>query len=197
MAPQLVPITTRVPIPSNIEAAAVLSALHAHVPLITANPYLVEYERRAVPLQDLVDDPFFRADGLKLQAFVVRDRVPIIPGVASKAVVIPCVFQSFADGARCRAEAQGGVTVRSSYEVRRRGEVPPGPGEKDGAKGRRDDAEPPGEWELVEVAVIECGSLVKPFVTRSFASAHREILQRVVDDVAAKSDLMRKGELYV
>jgi hypothetical protein len=194
MAPQLVPITIRVPIPSHLEPAAVLSALHTHEPLITAHPYLVKYERRAVPLQDLVDDPFFRADGLKLQAFVVHERVPIIPGVASKVVVVPCVFQSFEAGARCRADAQAGVTVRSSYEVRRRGEVPLGPGEKE-AKGK--DAARPYEWEFVELAVIECGSVVRPFVTHSFASAHREILQRVIDGVVSKTELMRKGELYV
>lgn len=194
MAPQLLPITTRVPIPSHLEPATVLSALHLYEPLITANPYLVKYERRAVPLQDLVDDPFFLADGLKLQAFVVHDRVPIIPGVASKVVVIPCVFQSFNAGVRCRAEAQGGVTVRSSYEVRRRGEVPFGPGEKGAAATGQGGSH---EWELVELAVIECGSLVKPFVKHSFASAHREILQRVVNDVVAKTELMRKGDFYV
>ena len=192
MAPQLVRQTTRVPIPPHLPPEAVLAALHAHEPIIIANPYLVRYERRAVPLADLVDDPFFRADGLRLQAFVVHDRVPIIRGVASKAVVIPCVFQSFGAGVRCRADAQGGVTVRSSYEVRRRGEVPLGPGEKgdlDGGGGGH-------EWELVELAVIECGSLVRPFVTHSFASAHREILKRVVDDVVASTELMRKGESY-
>ncbi|KAH8912050.1 hypothetical protein BR93DRAFT_56252 [Coniochaeta sp. PMI_546] len=194
MAPQLVQITTRVPIPPHLQPTAVLSALHTYEPLITANPYLVKYERRAVPLQDLVDDPFFRADGLKLQAYVVHDRVPIIPGVASKVVVIPCVFQSFTAGTRCRADASGGVTVRSSYEVRRKGEVPLGPGEKEATKGRDVG---PYEWELVELAVIECGTLVKPFVTHSFASAHREILQRVIDEVSAKTEMMKKGDFYV
>lgn len=189
MAPSLTRITTRVPIPAQLEPNSVLAALHTYEPLINANPYLIKFERRAVPIQDLVDDPFFRADGLRLQAFVVHDRVPIIKGVASKVVVIPCVFQSFGAGTRCRADAQGGVTVRSSYEVRRRGEVPPGPGEK-----QRPDAG--HEWELVELAVIECGSLVKPFVTRSFSSAHQLILQRVVDQVVASTELMRKGESY-
>ncbi|KAB5572727.1 hypothetical protein GE09DRAFT_681941 [Coniochaeta sp. 2T2.1] len=195
MAPQLTQITTRVPIPQHLSAQTVLSALHAYEPLITAHPYLVKYERRAVPLEDLVDDPFFRADGLKLQAYVVHERVPIIKGVASKVVVIPCVFQSFTAGTRCRADAQGGVTVRSSYEVRRRGEVPIGHGEKEAAKAAANGE--PYEWELVEIAVIDCPSLVKPFVTHSFASAHREILQRVVDEVIAKTDLMRKGDTYV
>jgi len=193
MAPQLTQITTRVPIPQDLSPEAVLSALHAYEPLITANPYLVKYERRAVPLEDLVSDPFFRADGLKLQAFVVHDRVPIIKGVASKVVVVPCVFQSFKAGTRCRANAQG-VTVRSSYEVRRRGEVPYGPGEKEAGKGTESESY---EWELVEIAVLECGSLIKPFVTHSFASAHREILQRTVDEVIAKTELMRKGDFYV
>ncbi|KAB5554661.1 hypothetical protein GE09DRAFT_1173638 [Coniochaeta sp. 2T2.1] len=195
MAPQLTQITARVPIPQHLSPNSVLSALHVYEPLITAHPYLVKYERRAVPLEDLVDDPFFRADGIKLQAYVVHERVPIIKGVASKVVVIPCVFQSFTAGTRCRADASGGVTVRSSYEVRRRGEVPLGPGEKQVATANAANGEA-HEWELVEIAVIDCPSLVKPFVTHSFASAHREILQRVVDEVIAKTDLMRKGDMY-
>ncbi len=171
-------VITRVPLPTYLTPEVMLESLHSYEPLITANPYQIGFERRPVQIEELVNDPFFREDGRRLQAFVVYDRVPIIPGVgswATKEVVIPCVFQSFAYGVRCRAEAQAGVTVRSSYEVRGRGEVQGGP----------DVLLSPsaGDYELVEIAHIECGALVKPFVKRSFATAHQEILQNMVDDV--------------
>lgn len=177
-------ITIRVPIPSSLPHSSVLSALHVYEPLITANPYLVRFERRPVDVPSLVSDPFFTSDGLRLQSYIVYDRVPVIPGIMHKAVVIPCTFQSFDAGVRCRADAVGGVTVRSSYEVRRRGEVPLGENEKmDGRDGGRTGNEDGQEWELIEIARIECGSLMKPFVTRSFGTAHREILDRVVNEV--------------
>ena len=182
-------IITRVPIPPDLDPEPVLQALHTFEPLITANPFLARYERRPVPLEDLVDDPFFRVDGQKLQAFIVHDRVPIIPGAgswASKDVSIPCVFQSFERGVRCRAEAQAGVTVRSSYEVRRRGEVQAGGATTTGSPPRDETPDHYGEtpgFELVEIARVECGTLVRAFVRRSFASAHQEILQRVVDSI--------------
>ena len=181
-------VTTRVPLPAYLSADIVLEALHTYEPLITANPYAMGFERRPVDVQELVGDPFFREDGHKLEAFVVYDKVPIIPGVgswASKEVTIPCVFQSFSYGVRCRALAQAGVTVRSSYEVRRRGGaaaqngIPP-----DNAQ--QQQQQPAGDYELVEVAQIECGALVKPFVKRSFSSAHQEILQRVVESIVRR-----------
>ncbi|KAK0621723.1 hypothetical protein B0T17DRAFT_618135 [Bombardia bombarda] len=173
-------IITRVPLPAFLDPRLVLESLHTFESLIVANPLLKTYERRAVQVDTLVDDPFFHEDGQKLSAFVVTDRVPIIPGVgswATKDVVIPCVFQSFEHGVRCRADAQAGVTVRSSYEVRPRGHVEGGPAEV-----RPGD----GDYELVEIANIDCGSFVKAFVKRSFTNAHQDILQRVVDDIARR-----------
>jgi hypothetical protein len=185
-SPDGLTVVTRVPLPAYLTPEVVLQALHTYEPLIVANPYLTSYERRPVDVAELVDDSFFRDDGRRLQAYTVHDRVPIIPGVgswAAKAIVIPCVFQSFERGVRCRADAQAGVTVRSSYEVRRRGEV---------VAGVADDSVAPtgpgaGDWELVEIAQIACGPLVKPFVKRSFSSAHGEILQRVVQEIIRTS----------
>ena len=182
-------VTTRVPLPAYLSADIVLEALHTYEPLITANPYAMGFERRPVDVQELVGDPFFREDGHKLEAFVVYDKVPIIPGVgswASKQVVIPCVFQSFSYGVRCRALAQAGVTVRSSYEVRRRSGSSAGPNGSTPEDQQRPAGAPAGDYELVEVAQIECGALVKPFVKRSFSSAHQEILQRVVESIVRR-----------
>ncbi|KAK1759159.1 hypothetical protein QBC47DRAFT_449769 [Echria macrotheca] len=174
-------VVTKVPLPAYIPPDAVVAALHAYRPLIEANPHLTSYERRAVGIEEIVDDPFFRDDGHRLQAFTCYQRITIIPGVgawATKDVSVPCVFQSYDVGVRCRADAGSGVTVWSSYEVRRRGEInatnpadtpPPSP----------DD----GDFELVEIASVSCGALVRPFVRRSLTTAHQDILQRIADGV--------------
>ncbi|KAK4163393.1 hypothetical protein QBC43DRAFT_67392 [Cladorrhinum sp. PSN259] len=173
-------IITRVPIPAALNPSIVLQAIQSYEPLIKGNPYLHHFEQRPVDINEIVNDPFFREDGSKLQAFVVVDRVPVIPGLgswATKEVPIPCIFQTFEHGARCRGHAQAGVVVRSSYEVRRRGEIQEGP---ELMLGPGDEG---GEYELVEVADISCNALVRPFVRSRFTSAHLEILQRVVDMV--------------
>ncbi|KAK3323917.1 hypothetical protein B0T19DRAFT_443370 [Cercophora scortea] len=169
-------MVTRVPLPESVNPVLVIEALHAYLPLIEANPYHIGHERRPVNLDEVVADPFFHDDGQKLAAFVVHDRIPIIKNVgswATKDVVIPCVFQSFEYGVRCRADASGGVTVRSSYEVRPRGQVQGGP----------EDIVRPGEGdhELVEIATIDCLAIMKLFVKQGYNNAHQEILQRVVD----------------
>lgn len=169
-------IITRVTLPAFLDHRVMLETLQNYKPLIEASPYLKEYERRNIQVEELIDDPFFIEKGSKIQAFVVYDRVPIIPGLgpwASKGVRIPCIFQSVEHGVRCRADSEGGVTVRSSYEVLRRGVVKGGPA----AVANPGD----GDYELVETANISCGSFVKAFVKRSFTSAHQETLQRVVD----------------
>ncbi|KAH6856973.1 hypothetical protein B0I37DRAFT_87758 [Chaetomium sp. MPI-CAGE-AT-0009] len=176
--PEPFTIITRVPIPASLPPAAVLAALQTYEALIKPNPYLDRYERRPVDPEEVANDPFFRKDGQELQAFVVYDHVPIIPGVgswATKEVAIPCAFQSFEHGVRCCAHAQGGVTVRSSYEVRRRGEVTEGTELVAGP-----DA---GDYELVDISNIECSALVKPFVKMRFSSAHRELLESVVNNL--------------
>ncbi|KAK4040251.1 hypothetical protein C8A01DRAFT_15856 [Parachaetomium inaequale] len=181
--PEPFTIITRVPIPASLPPATVLAALQTYEALITPNPYLDRYERRPVELEEVANDPFFRNDGQNLQAFVVYDRVPIIPGVgswATKEVAIPCVFQSFDHGVRCCARAQGGVTVRSSYEVRRREEVTEGP---EPAVGPGD-----GDYELVDISNIECGALVKPFVKMRFSSAHLALLQQVVNNLVPSNE---------
>ncbi|KAK1831922.1 hypothetical protein QBC39DRAFT_391041 [Podospora conica] len=175
--PTPITITTRVPLPSSVPPTVFLAALHAYTPLIEANSHLLSFTRTPIDLSAIVSDPFFRTDdgAAHLQAFLILQRIPIL-GPWTSDVSVPCVFQSFDAGTRCRADASGGVTVRSSYEVRpRRGEaeagdeyVAPAPGD--------------GEWELVEVADVECGLLVRPFVRRSLAGSHLELLTKLAGD---------------
>ncbi|KAL2159531.1 hypothetical protein VTH06DRAFT_2536 [Thermothelomyces fergusii] len=180
--PESFTVITRVPIPASLRPEAVLGALRAYEPIIKPNPYLYRYERRSLEAGE-ENDPFFRADGENTQAFVVYERVPIIPGLgswAAKQVTIPCVFQSFEHGVRCCAHAQGGVTVRSSYEVRRRGEVPDGPEPVSGP----DD----GDYELVDISSIECSALIRFFVKMRFSSAHQALLEQIIKDLVTAPD---------
>lgn len=166
------------PIPASLAPDIVVAALQTYEALITPNPYLDRYERRPVEVEEVVNDPFFRADGQKLQAFIVYDCVPIIPGLgswASKEVAIPCVFQSVEHGVRCCAHAQAGVTVRSSYEVRRRGEVEDGP---ELVAGPGD-----GDYELVDISNVECSALVRPFVRTRLSAGHQALLQQVINNL--------------
>ncbi|KAK0746846.1 hypothetical protein B0T18DRAFT_429733 [Schizothecium vesticola] len=183
-------VTTRVPLPASVPPSVFLAALRAYTPLITANAHLVSFTRTPIDLAAIVSDPFFRTDdgAAHLQAFLIHQRIPIL-GPFTSDVAVPCVFQSFDAGTRCRADASAGVTVRSSYEVRpRRGQaeagdewVPPGP---------RD-----GEWEVVEVADVECGVLVRPFVRRSLAGSHLELLTKLVADVAEEYHGRKEGQV--
>ncbi|KAK4227435.1 hypothetical protein QBC38DRAFT_192940 [Podospora fimiseda] len=183
-------IIIRVPIPPSLPPSTLLSALQTYEPLIRVNPYLHTFTQRPLDLSEIINDPFFLESGSNLQAFTVVEHVPIIPlgsWTPTKEVLIPCIFQSFEHGVRCRGHAQAGVVVRSSYEVRRRGEVKEGP---ELLLGPGDEG---GEWEFVEIADITCGALVKPFVRSRFTAAHMEILQKVVDGVAKEAGVSKVG----
>lgn len=188
VSPESFTVITRTPIPAALPPGAVLAALHTFEALIKPNPYLDHFEQRALtPDEAAGTDPFF-PPAAELYGYVIHDRVPVIPGVGSWAtlkVAVPCVFQRFSHGVRCCAHAQGGVVVRSSYEVRRRGEVTAqgvgawvGEGGR-GTAGGRDD----GEYELVDISNIECGALVKPFVKMRFSSAHQALLEQVIQNL--------------
>ncbi|KAK3487444.1 uncharacterized protein B0T23DRAFT_206292 [Neurospora hispaniola] len=279
-------IITRIPLPPPTPPSALLSALHAYVPLITANPYLKSYISLPLPLPtssscsspapppsstsphplppSLTDDPSFfhppGPDGFNPQSFLITDSVPLLPLpdwlgggslLGSKEVSVPCTFQSFGYGVRCKAVAPaagaGAVVVRSSYEVRHRYRAKGRPQEH-GQKGGNEEGQGQGqgqgqqegeqglglglgqglraglrkvdsddvantnikskqptaddnrklinkvtgtsidnyEYELVEIATIECPAIVRPFVKAKFEKGHHEVLQRVVDQVVAK-----------
>ncbi|CAK7223479.1 hypothetical protein SBRCBS47491_005219 [Sporothrix bragantina] len=245
-------------LPANCPPQRVVDALHRYEPLITPNPYLVSFRRRPVEIAEIVDDPFFREDGYALAAFEVTDRIVLVPGVATKQVVIPCVMQRFEGGVRCRSLAAGGVRVWSTWKVVPAGQPGGGgdgatatidaaaPSKKRRSSSRsssRDDsrrshsnnpplpssqqasplpqpavvaatastaptppATPPttnafpesGEgYEIVEEARVECGSLVKPFVGRSFKEGHIEILRQVVQGVLLQMEREKMSYVYM
>jgi len=218
--PATLNFTIPYPLPPSLSPATVLHALQTYEPLVTANPYLVSFRRRAVDVDEIIDDPFFREDGVQLAAFEVVDKIILVPGLASKEITIPCVMQSFAGGVRCRSYAQGGVRVWSTWTLRPRPQPPVAPAHdtkagptllargramSDAAAGRAPGEERgwrsgsshssassglqggDWEWELVEEARVECSTLVKPFVGKSFVSAHRTILKRIIDEIVRGS----------
>ncbi|KAK4146549.1 uncharacterized protein C8A04DRAFT_25465 [Dichotomopilus funicola] len=188
MAPESFNVITRTPIPASLPPATVLAALHTFEALITPNPYLDHFEPRVLTSDETAGaDPFFFPRASGLYGYVIYDRVPVIPGLGSWAalkVAVPCVFQRFEHGVRCCAHAQGGVVVRSSYEVRRRGEVTAQGvdawvGEGGSGPAGHDD----GQYELVDISNVECGALVKPFVKMRFSSAHQALLEKVIQNL--------------
>lgn len=199
------------PLPPWVSPDDVLAALHSYEPLITPNPYLVSFARRPVQIDEIVSDPFFRDDGRQLVAYEVRDRVPLVPGLAHKSVTIPCVMQSFDGGVRCRSLAQAGVKVWSTWTLRLQEQRPSRDRRDRDAAGTGSDSDSVGPakttvvgmaagWELVEEAKVECSPLVKPFVTKSFEAGHREILRKVIEGVAQRSaesqaELLRQRRL--
>lgn len=244
------------PLPAECQPQRVVDALHRYEPLITPNPYLVSFRRRPVDLTEIVDDPFFREDGQALAAFEVVDKIVLVPGVASKQVVIPCVMQRFAGGVRCRSLAAGGVRVWSTWRVLPAGQVAAdnaasGSSKRSSVRTSRDEgrrsrsnspaqtpqgtpvtaaatlahgqgptppATPPtigshgpasnadgaivfpesGEgYEIVEEARVECGSLVKPFVGKSFREGHMEILRQVIKGVLDEAANAKMSYVYM
>ncbi|KUI68907.1 hypothetical protein VM1G_03728 [Cytospora mali] len=190
------------PLPAYLSRDLVIQHLQTYEPLITPHPYLQRYDRKTVSLKDLLDDPFFTEDGWKIESYVVIERVPILPLLGlSKDIKIPAIFQSFPAGVRCRADAQGGVRVWSTYEVVRRdlGAEFERAGRADsqgvGHDGWDHDvldaaglsSPGAGEWELVERAKVECSAIVKPFVVKSFEAAHRDLCRKVIDGLKVQT----------
>lgn len=178
-------ITVAAPLPPSVPPQAVIDALHAsYEPLIRPHPFLRRFERRRLSVSEVVDDPFFEADGSKLEAYEVVERVPILPVPGfHKDIVIPAVFQSFTRGVRCRADTSG-VRIWSVYEVR-----PLSAASGTGAATPTGDDGEADAWELLETAKVECNALVKPFVQKNFITAHRDILKGTIAEIATMQGL--------
>lgn len=189
------------PLPAHLSPDLVIQHLQACEPLITPHPYLLRYSRRPVDEKDVTSDPFFTQDGARIECYEVVERVVIVHLLGLyKDIKIPATFQSIPAGVRCRADAQGGVRVWSTYEVQRRdlGAEFERAGRADSDGVARDDLHDivdgaglsspgAGEWELVEYARVECNAFVKPFVVRSFESAHRDLCQKVIEELKGKA----------
>lgn len=175
------------PLPSTLSPDTVLQAIHAYEPLIRPNPYLQGFERLPVNRDEIVSDPFFIIDdgaSWNLVKYEIHDRIPVLPAIGwMKDVSFPAIFQSFATGVRLRAEAAAGTTVRSIYGVERA--QADGALGIDGTRPATQQARPGGGWDLVERSHVECNALLKPFVQKQFEAGHRDLCQKVLDNLVA------------
>lgn len=175
------------PLPSTLSPDTVLQAIHAYEPLIRPNPYLQGFERLPVNRDEIVSDPFFSDDGASwnLVKYEIHDRIPVLPAIGwLKDVSFPAIFQSFATGVRLRAEAAAGTTVRSIYGVERAQADGVPLGTADGTRPAT-QSRPGGGWDLVERSHVECNALLKPFVQKQFEAGHRDLCQKVLDNLVA------------
>lgn len=172
-------------LPPSLSPELVIQNLHAYEPLIRPNPYLQGFTRLPVDLDEVVADPFFTQDGTNIVSYEIHDRIPVIAFLGvTKDVKFPAIFQSFATGVRLRADAAAGTRVRSIYEVCRREVAGQGLMPHTAAfEGARPAAPGQGEWDLVERSHVECNALLKPFVMKSFEAAHRDLCQKVIDNI--------------
>ncbi|EGS21292.1 uncharacterized protein CTHT_0031450 [Thermochaetoides thermophila DSM 1495] len=179
-------VINRVPIPSIVDPQAARTYLGTYESLITPNPYLERYELRtldAAEQEEIRRDPFYPPNTTHWQGYTVYERVPIIPGAgdwATTVVEIPCIFLTSEYGVLCRGDATGGVTVKSRYEVRKRGEIQEGP---DLVVGPGEE----GDYELVDISEINCNLVVKPFVREKLSSGHIGILKTVVSKLVEQA----------
>lgn len=189
-------LVVRIPLPRHLPPQEVVNALRTYIPVIKHQALVTRYER-APGLPDCASDPFFHGGSPNanpgqdhnppdIVTFNVFERINVIPGLASKEINFPVTFQDAPGGVRCRADAPAGVTLWTEFKVR------PKPQKLDdtasSATGPDWEAEVDRrrEFELVERVTVETSSLLMPFVARSMEGAHKDICQKVVDEVAVR-----------
>lgn len=175
------------PLPSTLSPDVVIQNLHAYEPLIRPNPYLQGFERLPVDLDEIISDPFFTEDGNNIVKYEIHDQIPVIPAIGwTKDVSFPAIFQSFPTGVRVRADAAAGTRVRSVYRVERAREHADGP-QSSSSDASQWAAQPRSGrgWDLVERSHVECSALLKPFVQKQFEAGHRDLCQKVLDNLVA------------
>jgi hypothetical protein len=158
-------LSIQVPIPQSLSPAEVVDTLQTYSPMIRHQNLVTKYQRTPVELSAILNDEFFLESGKNISSYRVYERVPIVPGIASKEINFPVIFQSVDGGVRCRADAPAGVRLWSQYLVR-----------QDGTAG----------YVLVEDIVVESNSMLMPFVYKSMAGAHRELCMKVLEELEQK-----------
>lgn len=192
-------LVVRTPLPRYLPPREVVNALRTYIPVIKHQALVTHYEP-APGLPDCASDPFFHGGSSvadpgvahnspesvregKLAAFNVFERINLIPGIASKEISFPVTFQDAPGGVRCRADAPAGVTLWTVFKVRPKPDDTASTGSGSDWEAEVDRRRP---YELVEWVTVETTSLLMPFVARSMEGAHKDICQKVVDEVAVR-----------
>lgn len=174
-------LTITVPIPGTLPPGAVLAALQAVNPFVAHHRTVTSIEEVASDPEDTADDPFFGPFDDSFRAFQMEELVNLAPGL-SKTIAYKAIFQVIPDGLRSRCKAPVGVIVRAQWTVRQlhHDRSPMGPispaGSDSTASGSTTTVEG-DEYELQEQVLLECNSLLMPFIVDSCASVHRGICE--------------------
>lgn len=159
-----------------------------------SSPHAPGYRRDASDAPDAPDVPDQEGGG-SFATFNVYERIPLIPGIVSKEISFPVTFQDVPDGVRCRADAPGGVILWTEFKVRPKTQDSDGESGGDASSGEGSgwawgaweaEVDRRRGYELVERVTVETNTLLMPFVARSMEGAHREICQKVLDEVAVR-----------
>ncbi|KAF5705962.1 hypothetical protein FGLOB1_7679 [Fusarium globosum] len=174
-------LSISVPIPGTLPPSAVVAALQAVDPFVAHHRTVTSLEEVQADPADTADDPFFGAFDNSFRAFQMQELVNLAPGLG-KTISYKAIFQVIPDGLRSRAKAPVGVVVRAQWTVRQQQQArsPSGPispaGSDSTASGSTATAEG-DEFELHEQVLLECNSLLMPFITESCVAVHREICE--------------------
>ncbi|KAM5356312.1 hypothetical protein ACJ41O_002958 [Fusarium nematophilum] len=179
-------LTISVPIPGNLPPSVVIAALQTYIPLIRHHRAMTGFDEVPASQESIADDPFFPPWDDSVRAYQIRELVTLAPGL-SKEVTYPAVFQAVPEGARTRATAPAGVVVRAEFTVRQQRRAgTPGPispaGSDSTATGSTVTVEGE-EYELREETLLEANSLLMPFITDALTRVHREICERIMEEI--------------
>lgn len=174
-------LTIRVPLPSILPAEAVIATLQSQSPVIRHQPLITRFEKVPVALDKIVNDEFFLESGFKIASYKIYEKVTVVPGVKTE-ISFPATLQNIPNGLRSRADAPGGVRVWSEWLVLPR-PAERWPGEHSSSKlGGYVE----GDYDLVETTHVETSRMLMPLVKGQMESAHRGMVQKMLDEVAQK-----------
>ena len=173
MPPKSHTFTITLPLPPSVSADTAIGALHLHSNTLTLHPLVVSFKNISTNAVAGASDAFFSSEeSSPIKAYEVTESVQVVPGIGSwgkKTVTFPAIYQDTTDGVKTRADATGGVIVKSQWHVR----------QNTGASGNEGNVE--GGWELAEDVTFECPVLLMPFVKRSAEDSHRKVCERLIE----------------
>ena len=155
------------PIPPDVDAKALITALHDHGFLITMQPIVDRYEIRD-------RDPM---NG-KL-TYGVWEKIPVLPfGLWKYEIQFTAAFTDTKLGTVSSIEAPMGFTSEASYTVK--------PGDEWDGEG--------GGWVLDESIETTCPMILKWFVESTMVDVRRKMHQQIIDNVRARERSARDQE---
>jgi hypothetical protein len=175
------------PIPHKLSTSSVIAALHRHENLLTLQPLVTSYDE--IPSPNVSElDPYFDTPGSPVKAYVVTERIVIVPGIGELgkySTTIVTNFQNITNGLKTSAVASAGVVVRATYIVQQSG--------RNISRSGNDDMETIGYRgvSLSEKVTAECSSWLMPFVKHSMEGAHKDLCRNLLERTA--SQLANKG----